>query len=406
MKSKLTRQEVLSNLSVKTDSKIVLAVLDGAADIRSGELRATPYEVAKIPNLDRLALEGSCGTLIPVEYGVTPGSGPAHFSLFGYDPLESNIMVGRGVLEALGLGIDLQPGDVSARGNFATVDDNKVLIDRRAGRISTDYNKKLCEKLNTGIGNINGLSFTFFPGEEHRFVLRIRGGASASIEDTDPQKIGVRPLIPKATSNDAKETAEILLKVIEKSYQILKSEQANAILLRGFSTVPVITTLKDLYKLTPLAIATHPLYLGVAKAVGMEIRKIDSFELYIPTLKKHWHKFDFFFLHFKETDIAGEDGDFDRKVASIEKFDSIVPNILQLGPDVFVVTSDHATPASYKSHGFTPVPFVIWGNKVFVDDVERFCEIEAFKGLWGQIYSKHLIGLMLAHSGKLKKFGA
>ncbi len=397
-------EEILTEIVQKTESKIVLIVLDGVGGIpKDGK---TELESAKTPNLDELAKKSACGLTIPVILGVTPGSGPAHLSLFGYDPIKYQIK--RGVLEACGLGIELEKGDVAVRGNFATLKDGKI-ADRRAGRIPSEECKRLCEKINSEMKPISGIQLILYPGEEHRFVLIMRGkGLSDEIDDADPQKEGVPPKKANPLSENAKFTASVANSFIEKVDEILKdSYPANTVLLRGFSKYPTIPSMKDLYILTSVAIAHYPMYKGLARIVGMDVIDVGPYmnELY-RALKENFQKYDFFYLHVKKTDSYGEDGNFESKIKIIEEFDSILPEILSLNPDVLVITSDHSTPSLLKAHSWHPNPFLLYSKWERHGGSERFTEKECRKGTLGIFYAKDAILLMLANALKLKKFGA
>lgn len=401
----MEREKLFEELTVKNEKKIVLAVMDGLGGIpyKSGK---TELETAKTPNMDRLAREGSCGLAIPVLPGITPGSGPAHLSLFGYDPLKYEI--GRGILEALGVGMEVTERDVAVRGNFATIE-NGIITDRRAGRIPTEYNKELIALLSEKIKEIDGVKIILRSGREHRFVLILRGdGLSDHVADGDPQKEGLPQKLPEAISPEGKKTAEVAAKFVKKTEEILKGKHpANTVLLRGFSKYPGIPSMERIFKLTPAAIATYPMYRGLAKLVGMDILETgETIGDEIDTLKKHWEHYDFFYLHIKKTDSYGEDGNFEAKVKIIEEFDSHLPEILSLNPDVLVITGDHSTPSRLKSHSWHPVPFLLKSEYCFNDGLESFNERECRKGSLGIFHAVDGMALMLANALKLEKFGA
>ncbi len=397
-------ETLAQDLTLKNDAKIVLLVLDGLGDLPENGL--TPLEKASTPNLDRLAKESVCGLTDPVSMGITPGSGPAHLSLFGYDPLE--YILGRGILEALGLGVEVKDKDLVARGNFATLKDGQV-VDRRAGRISTEINARLCDKINPNLPKGSSLKISLFPGKEHRFVVRFRGkGLSQHLSDADPQKDNKPPVPTRPLRPEAKETANLVNEFIEQVTKLLKEEaKATTILLRGFSQYPSIPSMNTLYKITPAAIAHYPMYRGLAKLVGMDILdvKAETKEIFT-TLEKHYAQYDFFFLHYKKTDAAGEDGNFRAKVKAIEEIDPFIPRLVALKPEVLVVTSDHSTPCQLKSHSWHPNPFLLRASSAMKDKVNRLSERECSQGHLGRFTSLRAIPLMLAHSGKLKKFGA
>jgi 2,3-bisphosphoglycerate-independent phosphoglycerate mutase len=397
-------EKIVIELSIKTESKIVLLVIDGLGGLPiSGK---TELETANTPNLDELAAKGVCGLTDPVFRGITPGSGPAHLALFGYDPLKYQL--GRGILEALGSGVYVGQNDLVARGNFATLK-NTLVVDRRAGRLPTSENEKLCQKINSRIKHIEGIQVELFPGKEHRFVVKFSGeGLSDLLSDADPQKEN-KPRIPaNPLSPEAQKTAHIVNRYLDELTASLKDEPvANTVLVRGFSKLPFLPTMSELYKLKPAAIANYPMYKGLAKLVGMEVLEVgpQAQELF-NTLEKNYKDYDFFYIHFKKTDSAGEDGNFEAKVRAVEEIDSFIPRLLALKPDVLVVTSDHSTPALLKSHSWHPNPFVLVSQTAQSDGISSFSEKECTRGSLGRFEAIYAMPLMLAHAGKLKKFGA
>jgi 2,3-bisphosphoglycerate-independent phosphoglycerate mutase len=403
--------ELLARLAHPNDSKLVLLVLDGVGDLASPEQPRTPLEVARTPHFDALAERGSLGRIVPVATGVTPGSGPGHLALFGYDPASPEADIGRGILEALGLGLELRPGDVAARGNFATADAGGNLSDRRAGRIPTAECQRVCERLNAALraGQDGDGEVWVVPGEAHRFVLLLRGAAlSAEIADTDPQELGVPPSAAAATAPTGEATAELVRRAVARMEAAIADEpRANRVLLRGFSQAPRLPQLPTLYRLRYGAFAGYPLYRGVAAACGMAVipcgKRIGDI---VDQVAARWTDFDFFFLHVKQTDQAGEDGDFAAKVAAIEETDAALPRLLALAPTVIAATGDHSTPAPMRAHSFHPVPLLVAAALAFQDDCRRFTEKEAARGHLGTLPARDLMGLMLAHAGRLQKFGA
>ena len=406
-------QELIKKLINKNGTKIVLCVLDGVGGLPvDGK---TELEAAKTPNLDGIAKNSSCGLHIPVARGITPGSGAAHLGLFGYDPLTHEI--GRGVLEALGLGVELGPNDLAIRGNFATVeykDGEPFVTDRRAGRIPTEENKRIIEKLSSNIDQIDGVKAGFYAGMEHRFVLkltfpeRITEGGDA-IKDTDPQETGVKPLKPSGDNKQSQKVAKVLDKCIGEIAKVIKDEEkANYVLLRGISVYPHLDSYEDAYGLKAGCIATYPMYRGVSKLVGMEVLEVEdnSIASEVETLKREIKNFDFIFMHIKKTDSFGEDGNFEGKAGVIEEFDSLVPEIMGLNPDVFVITGDHSTPSTMKMHSWHPVPILIASKYPRLADISGFGETECNKGSLGIIRSTEIMPLLLAHSDRLKKYGA
>ncbi len=394
--------------------KIILIVLDGLGGLPVKEGK-TELEIAKTPNLDRLARISATGLHIPVDHGITPGSGPGHLALFGYDPLKHKI--GRGVLEALGLGLELKETDIAVRGNYATVEyrnGRPVVVDRRAGRIPTEENRRITEKISKEIGKIDDVEVKIAPGMEHRVALLFRfpeplPEGSDKVKDTDPQRTGVEPLDPVPETPEAEKVARVAKELVRRIAEIIKDEpKANYMLLRGFSKKPKLESFEERFGLKACCIAVYPMYKGLASLVGMEVVRFEGKSLrdQINVLKKVWESYDFFFLHIKGTDSAGEDGDWERKVKVIEEFDSHLPEILDLGPDVLAITGDHSTPSILKSHSWHPVPLLIRSPYVLGGTSSRFTERECLKGEIGIIPGKKIMNLLLAHALKLDKFGA
>jgi len=397
-------ETIAREISVKTDSKIILFVMDGLGGLPiDGK---TELEAARTPSLDRLAAQSACGLTDPVFMGITPGSGPAHLSLFGYDP--TKYILGRGILEALGSGVKVGKNDLVARGNFATLKEG-LIVDRRAGRIPTSENEKLCRKINDSLKEVDGVKVSLFPGKEHRFVVKFTaGGLSDSLSDADPQKENQPGAPAKALSQEAEKAARAANTFIDRVTDILKdSPNANTVLLRGFSGCPSLPTVSELYNIDAAAIANYPMYRGLAKLVGMEVLEVgpnvsDLFD----ALEKNYKDHDFFYVHLKKTDSAGEDGNFEAKKEAIEEADRYIPRLLALKPEVLVVTSDHSTPSLLKSHSWHPNPFLLFSKTSQPDDVARFSEKECSQGFLGRFQATYAMPLMLAHAGKLKKFGA
>ena len=398
-------EEVLRALAIRTDSKLILVVIDGLGGL---PVRGkTELEAARIPNLDRLASKSISGLIDPISYGITPGSGPSHLALFGYDPLQYEI--GRGVMEALGIGLALTRDDLTARGNFATIDEQGMIVDRRAGRIPTEKNREICEFLKNEIKEVEGVRISIYPGKEHRFVLVFRGeGLRDDLSDADPQKDGLQAKGAEALSPEARRTAEVVNLYLKKANEALGPfHPANAILLRGFSKIPHIPTMSERFKLRPAAIATYPMYRGLARLVGMEILETgETLREEAETLKKYFDRYDFFYIHFKKTDSAGEDGNFKMKVKALEEIDRVIPSILKLKPDVSVVTGDHSTPSLLKGHSWHPNPILLHSKYIRPEGIRRFTERHCQKGQLGRFPAKDVIPLMLANGLKLKKFGA
>jgi 2,3-bisphosphoglycerate-independent phosphoglycerate mutase len=401
---------MLRHLLRRNDAKIVFLIMDGLGDIRNRDFPKTALEAARKPNLDALAREGLCGRSMPISLGVTPGSGPAHFALFGYDPLASENDVGRGVLEVLGTGYELDKDDVAIRGNFATVDAKGILTDRRAGRIPHDECVRICAMLQREIREIDGVKIVIMPVREYRFGVVLSGTRlSPEVEETDPQLTGKAPLPPVARVSEAKRTAAVIAKLVARCDTLLAGEKkANAVLMRGISRRPHIETLQERTMLTPAAIAAYPLYRGVAKLCGMDLIDTgftvkEEFE----TLRSVYGKgYDFFFVHVKKTDSFGEDGNLEGKVRVIEEVDANLPLVLDLKPDVIVVTGDHSTPCALKAHSWHPVPFLIHSKVCGADNAQSFSESECDRGGLGVFPACTIMELALANAGKLKKHGA
>ncbi|HUV55955.1 MAG TPA: 2,3-bisphosphoglycerate-independent phosphoglycerate mutase [Dehalococcoidales bacterium] len=401
----MVNQELIKSLAQSSPAKIVLIVIDGLGGLPRPETGKTELEAANTPNLDRLAAKGICGLVDTVGPGITPGSAPGHLALFGYDPLRFNI--GRGVLEANGIDFDLQYGDVAARGNFCTIDESGLVTDRRAGRISTEKCTELCRLLD-GIA-IGGVKSLVRPVREHRLVVVFRGdGLCADVTDSDPQQVGVVPKAVTALQPEADKMADIANQFAAQTKTILTGHHpANMVLLRGFSERPQFPTMSEIYKLKPAAIASYPMYRGLARLVGMEVLQTGaSIEQEFMTLKQHYADYDFFFLHIKGTDSAGEDGDFDRKVKVIEEADRALSILISMEPDVIVVTGDHSSPALLKGHSWHPVPVLLYSKWCRADRVGEFSESACLSGGLGRFPATQIMPLAMANALKLTKFGA
>ncbi len=397
-------EELAKELSQTTDSKIVLLVMDGVGGLPAKD--RSELEAARKPHLDELAKRGVCGVSDPVFMGITPGSGPAHLALFGYDPLKYQL--GRGILEALGSGVEVGRNDLVSRGNFATFRDGRI-ADRRAGRIPTEENVRICAYINAHLPKRDGVEVKVFPGKEHRFVARFTAeGLADALTDADPQKEGKPRLPTSAIVPEAAKAAGIVNRFLDDLTGVLKGEpKANTALLRGFSKFPSIPTMQELFKIRPAAIANYPMYKGLAKLLGMTVMDVgaETADLF-DALEKSYGDYDFFYVHYKKTDSAGEDGKFEAKVAAIEALDKFIPRLVALKPDVLVVTSDHSTPSALSGHSWHPNPFVLVSKTAGADDVAEFTERACGKGLLGRFRALYAMPLMLAHALKLKKFGA
>lgn len=390
-------------------TKIVMLVMDGLGGLPRTPGGPTELETAETPNLDQLAREGMAGLLHPVDIGISPGSGPGHLGLFGYDPFR--YLIGRGVLEAVGIGLHLTDNDVAARGNFCTVDSQGLITDRRAGRISTEE----CARMVGLIEDIAlpGVETIVKPVRDYRFALILRApGLSADLNETDPQKTGLKPFVVEAqsTTAEAQRTADLVNRWIEEVRVRIKGQHpANMVTLRGWSRTPGLASFLDVFKLKAAALAVYPMYKGLASLVGMDlIQGLTNLDEQLEALARRWNDYDFFFVHYKYTDSRGEDGDFDAKVAEIEKVDRIIPRILDLGPNVLVVTGDHSTPAVLKSHSWHPVPVLLWapGTTRANPDVTGFGETQCLRGALGQFRASYLMNLITAHALRQAKYGA
>jgi len=399
--------EDLKSLLAPVNSKIVLLVLDGLGGLPMEPGGKTELETAKTPNMDRIAAEGILGQSVPISSGITPGSGPAHLSLFGIDPVKTE--VGRGVLEAFGVGVTVNKGDVAARGNFCTLDSNGLISDRRAGRIPSEEAAPICDKLKSI--KIPGVEIEIKHVKEYRFAVVIRGeGLSPDLEETDPQRVGAAPLKVVAKDAAAQKAANLYNQWIEEALKILKDEpKANGLTLRGFATDPGLPTYKELYNLRAACVAVYPMYRGVAQLVGMDLVKFsgetpsDEFK----AVADKWNDYDFFFVHIKKTDSYGEDGNFDGKVKIIEGVDAALPELLALKPDVLIITGDHSTPAKLKTHSWHPVPYVLWAPASVRPDAEtEFGERACMRGGLGVFPALDNMPFALAHALRLNKFGA
>jgi len=397
--------ELIAPLVVANNTKIVLLSLDGLGGLPRPETGRSELETARLPNLSRLASTSACGLIRHVAPGITPGSGPGHLGLFGYDPLR--YLVGRGVLEALGIEFDLRGGDVAARGNFCTVDGSGFITDRRAGRISTEACIRLAERLRAI--RLPGVETFVEPVREHRFVLVLRGAdLGGKLSETDPQALGRPPLPVRPLDPASAPTAALVNRFVTDAERLLHdAAPANMILLRGFDQLPELPRFPSVFGLRAAAIAAYPMYRGLARLVGMDVLKTgSSFTDEVATLRRHWDEYDFFFVHYKDTDKAGEDGDFDAKVAALERFDAVLPEIEALRPDVLVVTGDHATPSILAAHGWQPVPVLVHGRYGGADAVDAFTERACTAGSLGTMPAFHLMPLVMANALRLTKFGA
>jgi 2,3-bisphosphoglycerate-independent phosphoglycerate mutase len=400
--------QFVRELVTTADTKIVLLVIDGLGGLPREPGGPTELEFAKTPNLDQLAREGMLGLSIPIANGIAPGSGPGHLALFGYGPIK--FIIGRGVLESVGIGMQLTPADVAARGNFCTVDDNLLITDRRAGRIPTEKCVELVKLLKPI--TLPGVDLIVEPVQDYRFALILRAkGLSDQLSETDPQKTGLAPLPVKPLDAEraSQYTADLANEWIAKAREVLKGQRpANMVTLRGWAKEPGLPSFADLYKLRSAAIAVYPMYKGLASLAGMTlIQGLHNLGDQIAALQENWSAYDFFFFHYKYPDSRGEDGNFEAKAAEIEKIDAVIPRILALNPDVLVVTGDHSTPSVWKAHSWHPVPTLLYApGFTRRNDVAGFGETECLKGALGQFHATDLMPIVLACAKRMNKFGA
>jgi 2,3-bisphosphoglycerate-independent phosphoglycerate mutase len=397
--------QLLRELHDDNASKIVLLVADGLGGLPLEPGGKTELETARTPNLDACARDGVCGLSLPVLPGITPGSGPGHLGLFGYDPLEYRI--GRGILEALGINFEVGPLDVAIRGNFCTVDADGLITDRRAGRPTTERCLAMCQKLRTI--KLPGAEVFVEAVREHRFVLVLRAdGLGDSVNDTDPQQTGAAPLPARGEDDASRKTADLINQFVREAAAVLKNDApTNMVTLRGFARYPRIDTLQQITGLRAAALAVYPMYKGLARLVGMDVLDAGStLGEQMETLARVWDSYDFFFIHYKYTDSTGEDGNFAAKVEMTERLDAEVPRILALKPDVFIVTGDHSTPSKLRSHSWHPVPTLLLASSCRTDSATTFGESSCLQGGLGQFEAKYLLTLAMAHAGRLGKYGA
>jgi 2,3-bisphosphoglycerate-independent phosphoglycerate mutase len=397
--------ELIRELREPAKTKIVLLVADGLGGLPLQPGGRTELETAATPHLDACARDGVVGLSLPVLPGITPGSGPGHLALFGYDPLEYRI--GRGILEALGINFPVTAKDVAIRGNFCTLGADGKITDRRAGRPTNEKNKAIVEKLRSI--TVPGVELFVEPVKEHRFVLVIRGDdLGDQVNDTDPQSVGAAPLKAQGATPASRNTAEVVNQFTAQAEKVLASEPTiNGITLRGYATYPKIASFADVYGLKAAALAVYPMYKGLARLVGMDILDPGTtLQGQVETLSRSWNDYDFFFLHYKYTDSTGEDGNFPAKVQMIEKLDAVIPDIQKLKPDVFIITGDHSTPSKMQTHSWHPVPTILMADTARTDTVVEFGESACLRGGLGQFQAQHLMLLAMAHAGRLGKYGA
>lgn len=404
--------ETIRGLAKQNEQKILMVVLDGVGGLPLELDGDTELASAKTPNLDKLAAQAQLGQVELVAAGITPGSGPGHLSLFGYDPLK--FVVGRGALSAVGIGVKLNAGDVAVRGNFATLGAGRIVNDRRAGRPSDEKNAEIVGKLRAAISSINGIPVEIYTESEHRFVVVFRAQGlplGANISDVDPQATGVQPRSAEGHDEPSKVTAALINSFVEQAESTLKDEtQVNGVLFRGYSDVPHFPSFADVYQLKAACIASYPMYKGLASLVGMDVLDVEGHEDAlagkVATLKANWDKYDFFYFHVKKTDSTGEDGNFAEKVHKIELFDELLPELLALKPDVVCIVGDHSTPSKLATHSWHPVPLLIHSQYGRRGLATRYTEDEALKGSLGLRKGTDVMPLLMANALKLQKYGA
>ncbi len=396
----------IQDLVTHAETKIAMIIMDGLGGLPLEPGGKTELESARTPNLDDLAGRSALGLTMPVGPGITVESGPGHLGIFGYDPIQYKI--GRGVLEAVGLDLELGPNDVAARGNYCSVDDAGVVMDRRAGRIPTDISKKLSKLLTARFDDVEFLVETV---KEHRLAIVIRGpGLGSAVTASDPQKNGLPPLPVRALHPDSEKTVHLVNRFVDRSRKVLveytPKQPANMILLRGFDTYPDLPPFPKIFGMRAAAIAVNPTYRGIAKLVGMQVLPVEGTLVAdeFASLEKHWNEYDFFYLHIKNTDIAGEDGDFARKVSIIEEVDQLMPRLMALDPDVIIVSGDHSTPAVLKGHSWHPVPILVYGRYVRADGIAEFGERACLHGSLGVLPANHIMPIALANAQRLAKY--
>jgi 2,3-bisphosphoglycerate-independent phosphoglycerate mutase len=397
--------DLMRELREDGGGKIVLIVADGLGGLPLEPGGKTELETARTPNLDHLVREGVCGLSVPVLPGITPGSGPGHLGLFGYDPLQYRI--GRGILEALGINFEVGPRDVAVRGNFCTVDERGLITDRRAGRPTTERCVAMCQLLQQV--EVPGLEVFVEPVREHRFVVVFRGdNLGDAVNDTDPQQTGHLPLEARGADGASQNTARAVNRFAAEAARVMKDQApTNMVTLRGFARHPKIETVQQIYGLRAAALAVYPMYKGLARLVGMDVVDAGStLGEQVETLERLWGDYDFFFLHYKYTDSTGEDGNFPAKVEMIERLDTVIPRVRALGPAVLIVTGDHSTPSKLRSHSWHPVPVVLWAPTCRTDAAHEFGEGQCLRGGLGQFQAMYLLPLAMAHAGRLGKYGA
>jgi 2,3-bisphosphoglycerate-independent phosphoglycerate mutase len=399
------------------NDKILMIILDGASDRPVNGI--TPLQHAETPNLDEIASLGISGIIDPIAPGIRPGSDVAHLSLLGYDPYE--VYTGRGPFEAAGVGIDVKPGDIAFRCNFATVD-NGIAVDRRAGRIRGT--KELAKAI--GEVKIDDVEIIFKGSTEHRAAMVIRGdGLSQDVIPNDPAEDGRHVCKIEAINPEAERTAKILNKFVEETEKILEEHEinrerrekgeppANYILFRGVGEAPKLERFDERYGLKGGVIAAVALVIGIGRMCGMEYIKTEGatgdvhsdVRMKMKNAVRALEDHDFILMNIKGTDEMGHDGDFLGKSDFIQRIDESLAEIMDIGALV-VITADHSTPVSVGGHSADPVPVVMKGEGVRVDDVKAYDEISSAKGGLLRIRGMNLLPILADLTNRAKKFGA
>jgi len=411
--------------------KAILVIGDGMADRPIKELNwKTPLEAARKPSLNQIAKTGICGIMDPIAPGTPPGSDTATLALLGYDVLK--LYSGRGAFEAIGSSVQVLPGDVALRCNFATADESLVVLDRRAGRIATEEATKLAKSLERIKLANSSIKFLFKNTVQHRAALVISGPKlSTAISDSDPEKVGEKPLEvkPLDDSSEAKFTAKILNELMHKFRKVLKDHPvnkkrarqrlppANIILCRGAGSVPNIKPLSETYGISAACIAAVSLIRGVCKVAGMKMMNVSGatgtprtdFMAKARAAVKAMDAHDFVLLHVKAPDVASHDGNVKQKIALIEKIDNMLGYVLDkidLSSTYLAVTADHTTSVMTGKHEGDPVPVAITGPYVRRDDVEEFDERSCAKGGLHRIRGVDLMPILMSLIGRTRKVGA
>ena len=411
--------------------KGIILVMDGMGDRPLKELdNQTPLQAANTPNMDKMAERGITGIMDSIRPGIIPGSDTAHLSILGYDPYE--VYTGRGPFEASGVGLDVIPGDIAFRCKFSTADEKGIITDRRAGRIR-EGTKDIVDVLNTMvIKGYEDIQIIFKESTGHRAVLVLRGeGLSDKVTDADPKVEGKKPKIVESTdgSEEAKRTADLLNKIVEKSYEMVKNHPvnigrmeenkppANIIIPRGAGAVPKVEHINEKYEVNSACIAETGLIMGIGRFAGMDIIEMDdvtggvdtNLDNIIDTIINQVNNTDhnFFLINIDGADEAGHDGNAIQKKEFIEKVDKIVMSkLLNLKNVVLFLTADHSTPISVMNHSGDPVPVIINSPEVRVDDVKEYNEFAVAKGGLCRIRGSDVMNIVMDLMNNSHKFGA